>query len=227
MRLAIIPAKGSSNRFPNKNIADFDGLPLFIRAYFTALESRLFDKIHISTESDQIIRIANEYNITIDFKRPKDLSTPDASLDSVFKFVLNTYHEDHDIYFDEFCVVWATAPLKSPNDIVQSYNLLQNCNAVISVSEFDLPFYCGMSIKNNQLEMIFPKMFWKKSQDMPKTYVTNSSIAWLKSRVFLAEETWIPSNSRPYIMPRSRSIDIDFQSDLKLAKFHWSNYKHD
>ena len=60
-RLAIIPARGGSKRIPNKNIRDFAGKPMISHTITKANTSKLFDKIHVSTDSEEIARIAIDH----------------------------------------------------------------------------------------------------------------------------------------------------------------------
>ena len=74
-RLLIIPARGISKRIKNKNIKNFCGHPIIYYSLQTAIKSKLFTKIHVSTDSDKIIKILKKYNFIVDFKRPKKISS--------------------------------------------------------------------------------------------------------------------------------------------------------
>jgi len=67
MRIAIIPARGGSKRIKNKNIIDFLGKPLIAYALDAARDSDLFDKIHVSTDSDEIRNIVEGLGYEVDF----------------------------------------------------------------------------------------------------------------------------------------------------------------
>ena len=53
-RLAIIPARSGSKRIKNKNLVDFNGKPIIKYTIDNAKKSKLFDKIHISTDCNKI-----------------------------------------------------------------------------------------------------------------------------------------------------------------------------
>ena len=81
MKIAIIPARGGSKRIKNKNIKEFHGKPIIAWSIETALKSKCFDKIIVSTDSEKIKKIAEKYGAEIPFLRPKNLSddyTPTA-----------------------------------------------------------------------------------------------------------------------------------------------------
>ena len=72
--IAIIPARGGSKRIPRKNIKDFFGKPLIAYSIEVALKSKLFDKVIISTDDEEIAKIAVEYGAIVPFLRPQELS---------------------------------------------------------------------------------------------------------------------------------------------------------
>ena len=72
--IAIIPARGGSKRIPRKNIKEFYGKPLIAYSIQAALESKLFDKVIVSTDDEEIANIAKKYGAEVPFMRPKELS---------------------------------------------------------------------------------------------------------------------------------------------------------
>ena len=99
-RLAIIPARGGSKRIPKKNIKDFCGNPMISYIIRSAEESRLFNKIHISSDSLEIINCVKKLGYEPDFKRPDNLSGDHTSIMEVLKFVVEKYKSLNQI-FDE------------------------------------------------------------------------------------------------------------------------------
>ena len=83
--LAVIPARSGSKGLPGKNIKELCGKPLIHYTIKQALESELFNKVVVSSDSDEILEIAKQSDISYVFKRNKSLSTDDASKWEVFK----------------------------------------------------------------------------------------------------------------------------------------------
>ena len=73
-RIAIIPARGGSKRIPDKNIREFCGRPMISYALQTAKESKLFDVIHVSTDSERTAQIVTQLGFSVDFMRPMELA---------------------------------------------------------------------------------------------------------------------------------------------------------
>ena len=73
-RLAIIPARGGSKRIKNKNLKFFFGKPLIYYSILAAKKSKIFSKIHVSSDSSKILNYVKNLNVQTEFKRPKNLS---------------------------------------------------------------------------------------------------------------------------------------------------------
>ena len=95
--LAIIPARGGSKRIPNKNIRNFCGKPIISYILDAAKKSGLFNTIHVSTDSKQIIKVVENLGFKIDFVRPSDLADDYTPIMPVLKFVVEEYEKK--VYF--------------------------------------------------------------------------------------------------------------------------------
>ena len=90
-RLAIIPARAGSKRIKNKNIINFHHKPLILYSLFAARKSNLFNKIHVSTESQKIKKIVEANGFDIDFLRDKKLAGDNVSILDVMNFIVKKY----------------------------------------------------------------------------------------------------------------------------------------
>ena len=72
--IAIIPARKNSKRLKNKNIKVFRGKPLIYWTIKTALKSKLFDKVFVSTDSIKIKKISENAGAEVLYPRPKKLA---------------------------------------------------------------------------------------------------------------------------------------------------------
>ena len=97
-RLLIIPSRRVSKRIKNKNIKIFKGKPIISYSIEIARKSKLFSKIHISTDSDVVKNISSRYGIKTDFMRPKYLSDDRTGLMDVYSYVVNKYKQIGEIY---------------------------------------------------------------------------------------------------------------------------------
>jgi CMP-N-acetylneuraminic acid synthetase len=223
VNIAIIPVRTGSKRLANKNTLDFYGKPMFIHTVQAAVKSKMFDEIHVSTESLDVVEICKKYNLQVKFLRPKKLASDNASLESVCSFVLDKFEKEYGIAFDNFCLLWATAPLRGSQDIISSYGLLTDeFDAVVAVTDYDLPVFCAQEVgEDGFLVPKFPDMFWLPSQKMPKVYCDNGALCWVRVRAFVSEGVWMPKRTKPYFMNKNRSVDIDTKEDMDLAKLYF------
>ena len=72
--LAFIPARGGSKALPNKNLLLLNGEPLIDYTINVAQDSRLFDRIVVSTDSSAIAERAISASVEV-HNRPTHLST--------------------------------------------------------------------------------------------------------------------------------------------------------
>ena len=109
MKIAIIPARGGSKRIPGKNIRDFCGNPIIAYSIKKALESKLFDRVIVSTDDQKIASVAKEYGAEVPFMRPENLSDDHTGTNAVVKHAIQWY-QDQGQAISMACCIYATAP---------------------------------------------------------------------------------------------------------------------
>ena len=141
MRLAIIPARGGSKRIKNKNIVDFLGKPLIFYALDAAKKSKLFDEIHVSTDSKEIKNVVEKLGYKVDFLRKKNLADDFTGLFPVLKWVHQEYKKRGQFFQDVFCIM-PCAPLLNHADLISAYKMFKNFNSknpLLVASPFSVP----------------------------------------------------------------------------------------
>lgn len=116
MRVAIIPARGNSQRIPRKNARHFHGHPIICYSIWTAQQSALFDRVIVSTDDDEIAEIAFSCSAEV-FRRKTDDGT--RGTQEVAREVLL------EMQAEEACVIYPTAPLLKWTDLHRAYRALQ------------------------------------------------------------------------------------------------------
>jgi len=211
-KLCIIPARGQSKRFPRKNIVLINDKPLLVYSIEVALKAKLFDLVVVSTEDEEIASIAAKAGVSIHKRNPK-FASDECRLTQVCLNVLE-YFMDQGNFYDIFCLLQPTCPLRSVNDLHKSYALLddKNVNYVISICEFeDSPFWTLGVNEENFLYLFFGDKYLVPRQKLPKIYRHNGSIIWARTQIFLKEKEFFKgSRAVGYKMPLERSLDIDY-----------------
>lgn len=199
--LGLIPARGNSKRLPGKNIADLGGKPLLAWTIESARESKLFDRVVVSSEDVDVGNTALKYGAEW-LKRPMQLSQDETpSMEVVRHAVGNDPYE-------MVVLLQPTSPFRTAEDIRNSVTLLQAnlADAVVSVTDppVDLVFEIGHAGRIRRATRA--------------TVVPNGALFLLTTEAMRAGMDWWTGLTYAYHMPRERSIDIDTAMDLEMAR---------
>jgi N-acylneuraminate cytidylyltransferase len=219
MKIAIIPARGGSKRIPRKNIKDFLGKPIIAYSIETAIESNLFDKVVVSTDDEEIAKVARAYGAEVPFVRPRELADDFSGTNSVVKHALNWFLEQ-DICVDYVCCIYATVPFLGSRYLKEGFEKLQSSNKSFSfsVTSFASPIQRAIKIKDNNISMFFPKHQATRSQDLEESYHDAGQFYWGKAEAFLNDKSLFSQQSYPVILPRDLVQDIDTIEDWNKAE---------
>lgn len=220
MKIAIIPARGGSKRIKNKNIHDFLGKPLIYYSLKAAQQSNLFDKIHVSTDSEMIKSTVESLGFPVDFMRDSSLADDHTGVLAVLRWVLTQYIERGEDY-KTICLILPTAALIEASDLIDSYKLFcrhQGRYAILPVGYYAAPIeWAYQKLTDNRLKACQPGMFATRSQDLEKKYYDSGTFVWFnKSRILsnkAGDEDFIG-----YPLARHKAIDIDDMDDLQFAR---------
>ncbi len=221
-RLAIIPARIGSKRIPQKNIRDFFGKPMIYYALETVIKSKLFDKIHVSTDSDLIIDLVNEFGLLVDFKRPEELSDDITPLMPVLKFVVQEYLKIGET-FNEVWMIMPCSPLINENDLLRASNMFNELDpkqTIIPVVEYSAPIQWAFSI-DSQLNLIPQNKgdFKVRSQDLKKYYYdTGTFVIYPINNIINSKYEGTDNELKAFLLPRNKSIDIDTEDDWLMCE---------
>jgi pseudaminic acid cytidylyltransferase len=217
--IAIIPARGGSKRIPRKNIKDFHGMPLIAYSIKVALKSKLFDKVIVSTDDEEIAKIAREYGASVPFIRPVELSDDFTGTGAVVNHALQYLKEQDEIY-DLVCTIYATAPFLDEKYLIEGFEKLRNSNARNAFSCTSMPFPIQRTFKitqNERCEMFWPENFQTRSQDLEEAYQDAGQFYWTNLNI-KSNEIIFGKDSIPIILPRFLVQDIDTLEDWKRAE---------
>tara|TARA_R110002049_G_scaffold2365_2_gene17262 strand:- start:19173 stop:19877 length:705 start_codon:yes stop_codon:yes gene_type:complete len=220
--LAIIPARGGSKRIPRKNVKLFLGKPIIAYSIEAALKSNLFDAVMVSTDDEEIARIAINYGAKVPFLRSSNNASDFAVLADVVHEVVTNYNEQNKS-FDNICCVLPTAPFITSNKISEAYNKLTegNFDSVFPVLEFSFPIQRSLKIEANKVTMVWSDHLNTRSQDLEPRYHDSGQFYWLKESTFRKEKKLFTDNSGAIIISELHAQDIDTETDWKLAEIKY------
>ncbi len=217
-RLAIIPARSGSKRIKNKNIKNFLGKPIICYPLDAAIQSKLFKKIHVSTNDKRIKNIVKKLGLKIDFMRPSLLSKDKVGLNSVLKFVVRKY-ESLNLFFDEVWLIYACSPLIKKDDLIKANKKYQKTDKkfpLMSVREYDAPIQWAFKKKKTRYVCVNKKKRHIDSKNLDKNYFNSANFEIYKKKELLKRKRFFKFYGQ--ILPRSRSMDIDDNEDWKIAE---------
>ena len=161
--VVIIPARAGSKRIKKKNVRLFLKKPIISFPIKTAINSKIFSKIIVSTDSEKIGNIGKKYGATEIIYRPRHLSNDTAGTMGVIKHAIN-YLEEKNFNFDYVCCLYPVSVLLKPLDLINAYNLiLKNKHSFIFSSlKYSHPIQRGFTSKKNKIKFFTKKDLWLK-----------------------------------------------------------------
>jgi N-acylneuraminate cytidylyltransferase/CMP-N,N'-diacetyllegionaminic acid synthase len=223
--LIIIPARGGSKSIKNKNVVLINKKPLIqytIKASLEVIRLLKGSRLIVSTDSEKIARIAKRLRVEVPFLRPKSLS---GNRSKSIEFVQHAlkYFINIGITFDAVIILQPTSPLRKAEDILNCINLFEKYHGIYSVFSCykeetisDLIMYR----RNDDYALPMNKMHNKgvRRQEHDVLYVRNGSVYITPVDLIEKKNLIITDKPLMYVMPKSRSINLDSPEDLVILR---------
>jgi|TARA_B110000438_G_scaffold303106_1_gene363179 CMP-N-acetylneuraminic acid synthetase len=220
--ICFIAARGGSKGVKRKNIRNFAGKPLIAHTIESAKKSKIFSHIIVSTEDNDIAKIAKKFGAEVPFKRPKELASDHAAMRDVLNHGIETLYSIG-YKFNEFVSRDCTAPFIRHKDILGSLRLLRKnqCNAVFGVyKQHYNPYFNMMEIgKNGFLKMSKNLGLRPVSRQLAPIVLQLNGFFTYDAKKFLKlnDPIKIPK-ALPYIIPEETGWMIDTEIQFKVAE---------
>lgn len=220
--ICVIPARGGSKGVPRKNIKELAGKPLIAYTIEQARQSKYIDRTIVSTDDKEIADIAKQCKAEVPFMRPKYLAGDNAASVDVLVHLIDWVQKHEKYDFDILVMLHATAPLRAVSDIDNCIKMLveKKTDNVFSVTEAQRnPYFNMVEVDKRGRVALSKKGSFASRQSAPLVYDMNASVyVWWKD-ILKKEKKVFLENSRIYIMPKDRSVDIDDDFDFRIAEF--------
>lgn len=216
--LFLITAGGGSKGLQGKNLALVGGIPLVGRAARTArtvAQNFPGSKVVCSTDYPAIADAARTWGAEVPFVCPAELASEDAQSLDVVRHALEVLMGE----FGAVILLQPTSPLTEPEDIQGAIELFSKTGEpVISVCVADHPpeWHYRMDAAG-RLEQIIPDTKAFHRQKAAPAYRPNGAIFMATPAQVRAHGFWT-SETRGYIMPAERSVEVGIAADLEIAK---------
>ncbi len=218
--LAIIPARGGSKGIPNKNIMAISGKPLIAYTIDAGKKSKYIDELIVSTDSEVIKVIAQQYGAKVPFLRSEELSNDTSkSIDVVIHSI--DFYKKNNVSFDYVILLQPTSPLRTFKHLDEAIEKLieSKSTSLVSVCEASENPVLMRSIENEKLkEVISFEGTNLRRQDLPTFYIFNGALYINSNDMLVNEKKFVDENTIPYVMNKESSIDIDTMLDARLVE---------
>ncbi|ENL9264147.1 acylneuraminate cytidylyltransferase [Salmonella enterica] len=211
--IAIIPARSGSKGLPNKNVLMLIDRPLIAYTIEAAIESNVFDKVIVTTDSKYYGSIAEKYGAEV-LMRPEEFATDNASSFDVISHALNYYPE-----YDEFALLQPTSPFRNAEHIIEAVNqyYAEEYKCVVSVTQSDKPSSIIKPLDSSLTLGYFDLDYSNYSRNHSVEYHPNGALFIASKHYYLKKKHFFGKDSVAYIMNKECSIDIDDKIDFELA----------
>ncbi|MEW6044609.1 MAG: acylneuraminate cytidylyltransferase family protein [Thermoproteota archaeon] len=219
--ICFIGARGGSKGVPRKNIKMLNNKPLIAHTIESALDSKIFSHVIVSTEDPQIAKIAARYGAEVPFMRPKKLATDSAGFADVLLHGINELYKQG-YKFDTLVNRDCTVPFIRISDMRGAVRLLKNkkCDAVYAVYKQHFNPYFNMMEKDSSGFLKLCKKLKvrpRSRQEAPTVYQLNGLFVYDVDR-FLKYKSAILPRSLPYEIPSECGLMIDTELEFQIAE---------
>lgn len=226
--VALIPARSGSKRIINKNIKILNGHPLIAYTIISAQDSKIFDDVVVSTDSNNIRKIAEYYGASVPFLRPPEYAT-DKSPDIQFvKHALDELAKQQKNY-SQFSILRPTSPFRKPTTIRKAFQIFSNSNSdSLRAVEKCLEHPCKMWVVKDEFIEPFVKLditgpmsqplHSSQYPSLPEVYVQNASLEIANSYVVYEQNNISGSKIIPFFTEGDEGMDVNVEEDWIKAE---------
>lgn len=221
--LGVIPARGGSKGVPRKNIAPILGKPLIAYTIEAAIASKRLTDVIVSTDDDEIARVARDCGAQVPFKRPAELATDRAQAIPTIQHAVREMEAARGYRYDAVVMLQPTTPLRTAKDIDECVEKLFRTDADSVISVVEVGGYHPVRMKrivNDELvDYAEEEIENRPRQELAPVYLRAGSVYATKRDVLMEQNSFKGRISRPYIVPSERHANIDSLIDLKIAEW--------
>jgi len=220
--LAIIPARGGSKGLPGKNIIKINGKPLIGWTIEQAKACEFIDEIFLSTDSEEIAKVAEQFGITVPSLRPIELASDTASSIDVIIYTIDLLKKSKE--FDIVILLEATSPLRDIEDISCALKILietEGAESIVGICKTENAHPDFLVHKDNR-NFIRPygknEFIFKRRQELDNLYFFEGSLYISYIKTLINRKTFYHEKALGYEMPKYKSFELDDIVDFKIIE---------
>ena len=215
----MIPARGGSKRIPRKNIKPFHGKPVIGYAIESALVSKTFDRVIVSTDDSEIAEVAEALGAELPFIRPPELADDHTPTVPVIAHAIRACDE-LGWGIEDVCCIYPCVPFISSDDLSTALELLVSTKAhyLFPVTGFPSPVQRALRrLPDGSVRPFQPEHATTRTQDLEPGYFDAGQFYWGRKCAWL-DGLNIHLNGTTLVIPEWRVVDIDTPADWERAE---------
>jgi CMP-N,N'-diacetyllegionaminic acid synthase len=225
--LGIIPARGGSKGVIRKNIRLVADKPLIHWSIAEAKQSKLLSHYYVTTDDDEIAEVATSCGAQV-IDRPSELAQDKTPMIPVLQHLCQEAELLNGITYDYILLMQPTAPMRTSTDIdkaIELFHSTNNAHSLVSVYQVDDCHPSRMyRVNNDKLEKIYSEPQGSLRQDLEPIFHRNGAIYLCDRELLMFDGRLTCESPIPFIMPKTRSANIDDEQDLAIADFLMSQF---
>jgi N-acylneuraminate cytidylyltransferase len=218
--IAIIPARGGSKRIPGKNLRPFLGRPIIDYPIRACLDSELFARVVVSTDSEAIALHAFEQGAT-SMQRPEELCSDESPVVNTVLHVLEVRSKHRMAWPIEYvCVVFPTSVFATPDALRIGKWAMRDRSGCVSIIPLGVPVERCLRLnkQTEKLQMINPQHQFSTEQSLGECYRDAAQFYWIQVSAFMKNPVLFPEDMTTCIYPKYSVVDINDDDDWRQAE---------
>ena len=220
--LGLVPARGGSKGVPGKNTRLLAGRPLLAYTARAAIDSRVLDRVILSTDAESIAECGRQVGLDVPFMRPAPLAEDDTPMLPVIEHALGELQREG-WQPDVVVLLQPTSPLRTPLHIRSAVELLRTSGAdsvvtVVAVPQHLSPDYV-MRIEDGRLWPFLPDgLRVTRRQDARVAYAREGTVYAFRTEAMRRCGNIYGEDCRPLLISAEESLSIDTAADWAAAE---------
>jgi len=217
--LAIVPARGGSQRFPRKNVAPLGGKPLLAWTVEAALASGVCSRVVVSSDNEEILHVGRAAG-AVSVRRAAELATATATTAAVCAAYVRELDARGDRP-DAVYVLLPTSPLRSAESIRRAWEFFaaRNADALMSVQPLAHPPEWALAVEDGWVALADPAHYETPRTQLPLRFRADGAHTIVRAAHLLATGRFVGPRTLAFVSPAEEAVDIDEPGDLAFAEF--------
>ncbi len=217
--LAVIPARGGSKGIPRKNIYPLLGKPILEYTIECIIAAAVCEDIVVSTDSNDIMDVAQNYKQIVVVPRPTDISGDTASTEDALIHALNYMKEFYNKEYDAVMTLQATSPLRKVETVrafkEQYEQNYREYDAMLTLHENRVDHWIRND--NGNFERLYPYASRRRQERKP-LYMENSCIYITSVTSLMETKSVLGHKVNGFVISEEEGMDINEPIDIKIIE---------